>query len=195
MWAEGSEAVEAVIRGRDLMTNGPEGLANLGYVYGAVGRREQSYEVLAELHEISQHRYVPHHMSALVYAGLGDADETLDRLERAYQERSYFMPALGTLPVFDGVRADARFQNLLQRIGLPVQLRGPLCRRRETTGLQHLLGTRRTSRAVQNFDGVSGKVNRSVKTLPSLDDLQRGLVKINPKQNESILSIPLTMLD
>lgn len=120
------EAVEAAVRGRDLMANSPEGLANLGYVYGAVGRRAQAYEVLAELHELSQHRYVPHHMSALVYAGLGETDETLDRLERAYAERSYFMPALGTLPIFDGVRADARFQNLLQRIGLPAQLRGPL---------------------------------------------------------------------
>jgi len=55
----------------------------------------QAYEVLSELHELSQHRYVPHHMSALVYAGLGDTDETPDRLDRAYEERSYFMPALG----------------------------------------------------------------------------------------------------
>jgi serine/threonine-protein kinase len=115
------EAVEAAVKGRDLMANSTEGLANLGYVYGAIGRRSQAFEVLAELHALSMHRYVPHHMSALVYAGLGDTDETLDRLERAYEERSYYMPALGTLPIFDGVRADARFRSLLQRIGFPAQ--------------------------------------------------------------------------
>jgi DNA-binding winged helix-turn-helix (wHTH) protein/tetratricopeptide (TPR) repeat protein len=112
------EAVESALRARDLMVS-IEGLANLGYVYGAVGKRAQAFEVLAELHELSQHRYVPHHMSALVYAGLGDADETLDRLERAYEERSHYMPALATVPVFDGVRDDPRFRSLLRRIGFP----------------------------------------------------------------------------
>ncbi|HEX7316910.1 MAG TPA: winged helix-turn-helix domain-containing protein [Pyrinomonadaceae bacterium] len=116
------EAVEAAVRARDLVANSIEGMANLGYVYGAVGRRAQAYEVLAELHELSQHRYVPHHMSALVYAGLGDADETIDRLERAFEEKSYYMPALATLPIFDGVRADPRFTSLLHRIGLPSHL-------------------------------------------------------------------------
>ena len=118
------EAVEAAVRGRELMGNSVEGLANLGHVYGAVGRRAQAFEVLAELNELSQHRYVPHHMSAVVYAGLGEADETLVRLERAFEERSYYMPALGTLPLFDVVRDDPRFKRLLQRIGLAPQLGG-----------------------------------------------------------------------
>lgn len=121
----GDEAVEAALRARELMGDSIEGLANLGHVYGAVGRRAQAVRVLAELHELSQHRYVPHHMSALVYAGLGDADETIDRLERAFEERSYYMPALATVPVFDGVRADARFVSLLRRIGFPDCLRAP----------------------------------------------------------------------
>ena len=118
------EAVEAALRARDLTANGVEGVANLGYIYGAAGRRELAFEVLAELHELSQHRYVPHHMSALVYAGLGDADKTLDQLERAYDERSYYMAALGTLPVFDGLQVDARFKSLLKRTGFPSRRKG-----------------------------------------------------------------------
>jgi hypothetical protein len=58
-------------------------------------------------------------MTALVYAGLGDADKTVEWLERAYGERSYYIAALGTLPVFDFLREDARFKNLLERVGLP----------------------------------------------------------------------------
>ncbi|MET0645740.1 MAG: winged helix-turn-helix domain-containing protein [Pyrinomonadaceae bacterium] len=119
------EAVEAAVRGRDLVANSIEGLANLGYVYGAVGKREQAYAVLAELHKLSEHRYVPHHMSALVYAGLGDADKTIELLERAYDEKSYFMAALGTLPVFDWLQADPRFESLLNRIGVPARLGEP----------------------------------------------------------------------
>jgi DNA-binding winged helix-turn-helix (wHTH) protein/tetratricopeptide (TPR) repeat protein len=121
----GDEAVEAALRARELAPDSVEGLAHLGYVYGAVGKREAAFGVLAELHELSQHRYIPHHMTALVYAGLGDADKTIDRLERAYGERSYYMAALGTLPVLDGLEADARFKNLLKRIGRPTQPGGP----------------------------------------------------------------------
>lgn len=118
----GVEAVEAALKARGLMPDSLESLANLGYVYGAAGKRDRAIEVLAELHELSQHRYMPHHMTALVYAGLGDADKTIDWLERAYGERSYYMAATGTLPVFDGLRADARFKSLLERVGLPPRM-------------------------------------------------------------------------
>lgn len=116
------EALETAFKAHELMGNSIEGLANLGYVYGATGRRQQAYEVLTQLHELSQHRYVPHHMSALVYAGLGDADKTIDRLERAYAERSIYMTALPTLPIFDWLRTDARFISLLKRVGFPPHL-------------------------------------------------------------------------
>jgi TolB-like protein len=117
----GAEAVEAALKARGLMPDSLEGLANLGYVYGAAGKRDGAIEVLAELHELSQHRYIPHHMTALVYAGLGDADKTIEWLERAYGERSYYIAAAGTLPVFDYLREDARFKSLLERVGLPTQ--------------------------------------------------------------------------
>ena len=118
------EAVEAAQKGRALMSNSVEALSNVGYINGAAGRRKEAYAVLEELHALSQHRYVPHHMIAIVLAGLGDADATLDRLEMAYREKSTFMPALGTLPIFDDLRKDARFRSLLERIGLPPGLRG-----------------------------------------------------------------------
>jgi hypothetical protein len=60
-------------------------------------------------------------MTALVYAGLGDVDNAIDRLERAYDAKSYYMAAIGTLPIFDGLRADSRFKSLLERVGLSPQ--------------------------------------------------------------------------
>jgi hypothetical protein len=54
----------------------------------------------------------------LVHAGLGENDETTVWLEKAYKERSEFLNVLKVDPVFDGLRDDRRFQDVLRRIGL-----------------------------------------------------------------------------
>ena len=57
---------------------------------------------------------------ALVYLGLGDKDQAMIWLNKAYQAR--FNPSILVRPAFDSLRSDARFQDLLRRIGLPSQL-------------------------------------------------------------------------
>ena len=54
---------------------------------------------------------------ALIYVALGDDDEAMVWLEKAYHER--FNPSILLRPAFDPLRSDARFQDLLRRIGLP----------------------------------------------------------------------------
>ncbi len=56
---------------------------------------------------------------AWAYARLGNADETLDWLEKGCSARPFFLPFIGVEPLFDPVRSDPRFQALLRRIGLP----------------------------------------------------------------------------
>jgi adenylate cyclase len=55
---------------------------------------------------------------ALLYARLGDADKSLDTLERAHSERILAVTELGVEPAFDPLRPDPRFQNLLRQVGL-----------------------------------------------------------------------------
>jgi adenylate cyclase len=55
---------------------------------------------------------------ALRYLYAGDHDRTLEWLERAYQDGDGNMPYLG-LPIYDSLRADGRFQDLLRRMNLP----------------------------------------------------------------------------
>jgi hypothetical protein len=74
--------------------------------------------VIAELLETAGHRYVSPYDVATVYAGLGDREQALAWLERAFEDRSGWLAWwLKVDPKFDTLRADPRFQNLLRRIG------------------------------------------------------------------------------
>jgi hypothetical protein len=55
---------------------------------------------------------------ALRYLYAGDHDRTLEWLEQAYQDGDGNMPYLG-LPIYDGMRSDPRFQDLVERMNLP----------------------------------------------------------------------------
>jgi tetratricopeptide (TPR) repeat protein len=57
---------------------------------------------------------------AKTYVNAGDRDRALEWLERAYEERDSNMPYIG-LPTWDSLRPDPRFQDLLRRVGLPVE--------------------------------------------------------------------------
>jgi hypothetical protein len=56
---------------------------------------------------------------AVVYAELGEKDQAIHWLEKAYAERSTFMVSLKTEPSLDSLRSDPRFAELLRRVGLP----------------------------------------------------------------------------
>jgi TolB-like protein/Tfp pilus assembly protein PilF len=53
-------------------------LGALGHVYASSGRRAEAQKVLAELKDLSRHRYVPPFSVALVYVGLGDKSQALE---------------------------------------------------------------------------------------------------------------------
>jgi hypothetical protein len=44
---------------------------------------------------------------------------TNERLEKAYEERSWWMPYLSVDAAFDPLRSDPRFQDLLRRVNFP----------------------------------------------------------------------------
>ena len=53
------------------------------------------------------------------WARLGEADLAMEWLDRAYRLRDPFIPFLNATPMFDPLRSDPRFQDLLRRIGFP----------------------------------------------------------------------------
>jgi TolB-like protein/Tfp pilus assembly protein PilF len=94
--------------------------SGLGHAYGLSGNKSEAQKVLSHLNELSTRNYVSPYSVAIVYAGLGEKDQVFSWLDRAYQERSYFLAVyLPTDSRLDGLHADPRFIELKRRIGLP----------------------------------------------------------------------------
>ena len=92
--------------------------ALLGHVYAVSGRRDKALKVLRELKERSKREYVSAFYFVLIYLGLHEKDQMFEWLEKAYQERSTYLIWLKVDPIFDGLRSDPRFKELVRRMGL-----------------------------------------------------------------------------
>ena len=90
--------------------------SNLAYVYAVSGRKEEAMKIAKDLE--ARHDQSPSVDAdiALIYVGLGDQDQAMIRLNKAYEAR--FKASILLRPAFDPLRSDARFQDLLRRIGL-----------------------------------------------------------------------------
>jgi eukaryotic-like serine/threonine-protein kinase len=91
----------------------------LGWVYAVSGRRADALKIAQEFKDLSAHAYVDFYWSGVIYAGLGDKDESFRLLEMSYQEHAAAMPYLAIDPFFYGIRSDPRYTDLLRRMGLP----------------------------------------------------------------------------
>jgi eukaryotic-like serine/threonine-protein kinase len=94
--------------------------SGLGHAHALSGDKSEAQKVLSHLDELSAHNYVSPYSRAIVYAGLGERDQVFAWLDRAFQERSYFLAVyLPTDSRLDSLHADPRFVDLKRRVGLP----------------------------------------------------------------------------
>jgi DNA-binding winged helix-turn-helix (wHTH) protein/TolB-like protein/Flp pilus assembly protein TadD len=113
------EAFAELDKARDLFNDSAEVMSVIGYTCAVSGRRAEALKIVRELQNQSKQRYVsPYHL-AMVYAGLGEADQAFSWLEKAFADREGRMTILKVVPEFDGLRSDPRFADLVRRIGLP----------------------------------------------------------------------------
>jgi tetratricopeptide (TPR) repeat protein len=91
--------------------------AFLAQAYGAAGKRREAEKTLEELAKIAAQRYVCSYEVAEGYLGAGRIDETFRWPEKAYADRSDCMIFLKVDPRLDSVRSDARYRDLLRRVG------------------------------------------------------------------------------
>jgi TolB-like protein/DNA-binding winged helix-turn-helix (wHTH) protein/Tfp pilus assembly protein PilF len=113
-----SEAIAALRAALSGLERDPEIEGELGHALAVAGRRADALVMLEGLAHLSASRYVSPYSVALVHAGLGDRDQALTWLDKAYAERSDYMPYLRLEPMLDGLRSDHRFAALVGRVGL-----------------------------------------------------------------------------
>lgn len=90
--------------------------SNLANAYAVSGRKEEAMKIVKDLESRQSQNSSTNASIALIYVGLGDNDRAMIWLNRAYQAR--FNPSILMRPVFDPLRTDPRFQDLVHRIGL-----------------------------------------------------------------------------
>jgi tetratricopeptide (TPR) repeat protein len=100
------------------LSDNPALLALLGHAYAGSGQRDEALKKLNQLKEIGKQRYVSPYSWAIIYSGLGDKDQAFNSLEKGYQDRITKMAFLKIEPLFDNLRSDKRFADLVHRIGL-----------------------------------------------------------------------------
>ncbi|HEX9285749.1 MAG TPA: protein kinase [Thermoanaerobaculia bacterium] len=93
--------------------------AALAYFQARSGNRDEALRLLGELEALSRRRYVRPYAFHLIYLGLGEKDEAFAYLEKAYEQRLAFPLFLKPDPIYDPIRSDPRFADLLRRLGLP----------------------------------------------------------------------------
>jgi TolB-like protein/DNA-binding winged helix-turn-helix (wHTH) protein/tetratricopeptide (TPR) repeat protein len=92
--------------------------ATLGHAYGTVGRAAEARAILDALGERARGQYLSPVYLAFVYAGSGDRDAAFAELEKAFEDRSPLLVSANSEPLFDPLRSDPRFADLLRRLQL-----------------------------------------------------------------------------
>ena len=115
------EAIRALETAVNLADRSTETLAALGLAYTAAGNDSQSRAILAELQKpVGAKRYVMPYNLARIYSISGNAEKAFEWLEIAYKEGNPDLIELNSEPVFDPVRSDSRFSDLMRRVGWDV---------------------------------------------------------------------------
>ncbi len=90
--------------------------AALAYALGRAGRRSEAEHALARLTE--KYAYVPYWFYSIVSIGLNDRQRALDALENAFRNHEPCLVSLKVDPVFDPLRQEDRFSDMVRQVGL-----------------------------------------------------------------------------
>ena len=91
-------------------------VSSVGYACGVSGDRAKAEQVLRDLEELAKQRYVSPANRATVYLGLGEKEQALDWLEKAYEDRDPIFWWINGDQLYDGLRSAPRFEALVQKV-------------------------------------------------------------------------------
>jgi TolB-like protein/Tfp pilus assembly protein PilF len=96
----------------------------LVYAYGKAGQKDRALQMIADMQEKYRKNdgSIDASSIALAYHGVGQDEEALEWLEQAYKDRDVYLVQLAHRTPWGELHWDSRFQDLLRRIGVPIQL-------------------------------------------------------------------------
>jgi len=97
---------------------GPYDFGTLSYVYGRSGQMAKARLALGKLEQLNPRQALDPTPFIRAYIGMGDRDQAFGWLEKAYSQRGNVMTTLQVDPLYDPLRSDPRFPELLHRVGL-----------------------------------------------------------------------------
>ena len=114
-----NEALAELEKAKRDRPNDPLLIYDYGMVYAARGQRAEALQMIKQLEEMSGVTLNQAHFIAKIYAVLKDKEQAF-----AWLERGLAVGAIGSFykdePIWDFMRPDARFNALLQKLGIPV---------------------------------------------------------------------------
>ncbi|MCY7347194.1 MAG: tetratricopeptide repeat protein, partial [Pyrinomonadaceae bacterium] len=112
------EAIAEYQKAIHLSGDSPDELASLGYAYALSGKRQEAFQIVDDLKQRSKRSYISPTLIAVVYAGLGEKEQAFEWLDKAYNGQNSNLVYLKVDPMFDSLRSDPRYADLLRRVGL-----------------------------------------------------------------------------
>ncbi len=109
----------AELRKAMALTDDPWIAGTLGLAYGRSGDKAQARKMLEDLQQRAKKRHVTPYWISLGYMGLGEKEEALRWLEKAYEERSAWMLFIKVDPTLDPLRSEPRFQAIVRKMNFP----------------------------------------------------------------------------
>jgi serine/threonine-protein kinase len=93
-------------------------IASLGIAHALAGQVDAAKSVIDKLQVMSKGRHVSPCLVAMIYACLGRVDEAFTWLEKGFEVRDHHHATLLAFPEWEGLYADPRFVEALERVGL-----------------------------------------------------------------------------
>lgn len=113
---EYTKALEMVRTAVEMSADDPVALCTLAHILALAKQSREANELLEDLQRSRKRRYISAGNIATIYVGLGKKELAFDWLEKAYQDKDIVVVWLKVSPVFDPLRSDSRFTNLLERV-------------------------------------------------------------------------------
>ncbi len=80
--------------------------------------RDQALKILDDQQRLANASYVSPYNFAIIYTGLGDKDRAFEFLEKGYEQRTQLIYRIKSRPMFDSLRSDPRYAELLRKMNL-----------------------------------------------------------------------------